>query len=83
MTQTAYDLRLKAKQLYTERQQYAATIYNWYTSPTRKNLLSQVRRLAKQLDPRSDDEDMKMAIMFVDSIMLREDVHYPMIGETS
>ena len=77
MKPTPKQLRDRARSLYQKR----ANSHGFMTDSQKWNFRRSVKRLAAQLDPKSDLDDIKVAIMFVDSIMTREGVHYPMIGE--
>jgi len=77
MKPTPKQLRARARGLYTKRM----NSHGFMNDTQRWNFRRSVKRLAAQLDPKSDLEDIKIAVMFVDSIMTREGVHYPMIGE--
>lgn len=77
MKPTPKQLRNRARALYVKRM----NSHGFMTQTERHNFLRSVKRLAAQLDPNSTNGDMPVAVMFIDSIMLRENVHYPMIGE--
>jgi hypothetical protein len=65
--------------LYLERSERLHEFYN--CKPEHDAYLRRVKKATKQCDPKSDDPYMIYAVMYADSIMTRENVHYPMKGE--